>query len=302
MKQPWRLEDPPILKEGGELADLWWPYAADRKILVIEEHLPYLSYLQMLLGRAGYEVISATRAAEGVQRATEERPDVVVMDRRLPALRRFRLLDQLGEEPATARIPTILVYLGKKDSSWRPGDEYVGYISGDPAALVEVLRRLDIAALHRTEAAGDPQPNSSRQRPVGAPSQAQPTRILAADDERHVVRFMEAHLRQADYKVITCFDARELLEKARTEPPDAIIMDMLMPFTDSWLKVYSTLKADPVTASIPLVLLSSHHPGVFPALWTPPSGSVARFLVKPFSPPELLAAVAAALERNLTRP
>jgi CheY-like chemotaxis protein len=302
MKLPWKPGDPPALEEGAALADLWWPYAAGRKVLVIEEHLPYLHYLETLLRRAGYQVISATQAAEAVQKAREEQPDVIVIDRKLPALRRFRMLGQLGE-PTTSQIPVVMVALRNPGNfMWRDGDESVAYISRDPDCLIEILRRLDLRDLHRREAAQAARIDSIHQGADISFRQEQPQRILVADDERHVVRFVETHLRAAGYEVISCFDGRELLERAKRERPDAIVMDLIMPFIGHWLQVFSAVRTDPLTADLPFVLVSPKSPSVSPSLWIPPSGSVAAFLAKPFSSTELLTAVSSALGSKCAEP
>lgn len=300
MKLPWSRKYPPVPDENGsELADLWWPYAAGRKVLVIEEHAPYLEYLETLLQRAGYEVISATEAADGVQKAGEERPDVIVMDRKLPTLRRFRSLDQLAEDPAAGSIPVVMVMLRDAGNyTWRSGDENVAHISGDPGCLVEMLRRIDLGELHRREAAHPSPTEAAQQRAVITQTGEKPKRVLVVDDEPRVIQFMEQHLRRGGYEVLSCFDGREVVERAKAEQPDAIALDLLMPFMRHWLKVFTNLKSDPVTANIPLVLVSSRHPGAHPSLWIPPDGSVAAFLVKPFSPSELLTAVAFTLKRD----
>jgi DNA-binding response OmpR family regulator len=95
--------------------------------------------------------------------------------------------------------------------------------------------------------------------------------------------------------VISCYDGREVLESAKAESPDAIILDMMMPFVH-WLTVFSALKADRATVDVPLILLASR------SQWVPPDSSAAAFLTKPFSPSELLTAVASALERGASGP
>jgi CheY-like chemotaxis protein len=303
MKLPWKPRDPPALdNDVSELADLWWPYAEGREILVIDDHPPYLSYLETLLRTASYEVISAYQPGEAVQRARDEKPDVIVMDQKLPALRGFRALNKLVEDPATAGIPVIMVYLRDPGNfSWRRGDEAVAHLSRAPDALLDMLRRLDLAALAMREASQGIRPDASEQPPNTAPRDDRPKRILVVDDEPHVVRFMEKRLREADYEVISCFDGREAAQKARAELPDAIVLDMSMPFIH-WLTVFSELKTAPSTGDIPVILLDTPHPGVFRSLWIPPNSSAATFLVKPFSPDQLLTAVAAALERGASGP
>jgi DNA-binding response OmpR family regulator len=298
MKLPWKRKDLSALQEeSSELADLWWPYATGRKLLVVEDHSPYRRYLETLLRRAGYEVISASEAEEAVQKAKDEGPDVIIMDRKLPALRRFRALNQLVDHPDTAAIPVVMVWLRNPGNyCWRMGDRNIAYISGDPDHLLDALRRLDLAALSTREASQGTRSGIAEQSPDISPADNRPKRILVADDERHVVRFIERYLRVAGCTVISCYDGREVLESAKAESPDAIVLDMMMPFVH-WLTVFSALKTDRATVGVPLILLASRSPGVAHDRWIPPDSSAATFLTKPFSPSELLTAVASALER-----
>jgi CheY-like chemotaxis protein len=299
MKLPWKRTDPPALqKESSELADLWWPYAAGRKLLVVEDHPPYRRYLETLLRGAGYEVISASQAEEAVQKAKDEGPDVIIMDRKLPTLRRFRALNRLVDYPDTAAIPVVMVWLRNPGNFlWRMGEKNIAYISGDPDHLLDILRRLDLAALSTQEASQGTRSGIAEQSPGIPPADNRPKRILVADDERPVVRFVEQCLRETGCEVISCFDGREVLERAKAESPDAIMLDTFMPFVH-WLTVFTALKTDRATAGIPLVLLAARSPSVSHDQWVPPNSSAAAFLTKPFSPSELLTAVASALERG----
>ena len=83
-----------------------------------------------------------------------------------------------------------------------------------------------------------------------------PKKILAVDDERHIVRLVEVNLQRAGYEVVTAFDGREALEKARTEKPDLIVLDVMMPYMDG-PEVLQKLKADPETRDIPVIMLTS---------------------------------------------
>ena len=83
-----------------------------------------------------------------------------------------------------------------------------------------------------------------------------PKKILAVDDERHIVRLVEVNLGRAGYEVIAAYSGREALEKARAEKPDLIVLDTEMPDMDG-SEVLQALKADPQTQDIPVIMLSA---------------------------------------------
>jgi two-component system alkaline phosphatase synthesis response regulator PhoP len=112
-----------------------------------------------------------------------------------------------------------------------------------------------------------------------------PKKILAVDDERHIVRLVEVNLQRAGYEVVTAYDGREALEKVKSENPDLIVLDVMMPYMDGF-EVLKNLKQDPVTAEIPVIMLTAkaQDADVFRG-W---QSGVDCYLTKPFNPMELL--------------
>jgi two-component system alkaline phosphatase synthesis response regulator PhoP/two-component system response regulator VicR len=112
-----------------------------------------------------------------------------------------------------------------------------------------------------------------------------PKKILAVDDERHIVRLVEVNLQRAGYQVVTAFDGREALEKVKSEKPDLVVLDVMMPYMDGF-EVLKNLKADPTTAEIPVIMLTAkaQDADVFRG-W---QSGVDCYLTKPFNPMELL--------------
>jgi len=112
-----------------------------------------------------------------------------------------------------------------------------------------------------------------------------PHKILAVDDERHIVRLVEVNLARAGYQVVTAFDGREALEKVKSERPDLIVLDVMMPYMDGF-EVLNVLKKDPETKDIPVIMLTAkaQDADVFRG-W---QSGVDTYLTKPFNPLELL--------------
>jgi hypothetical protein len=80
-------------------------------------------------------------------------------------------------------------------------------------------------------------------------------RILVVDDEAHIRTLLRQELNEAGYQVIEAADGAEALKRARENGPDLIILDVMMPHI-SGFDVTSVLKADPLTADIPILILS----------------------------------------------
>lgn len=112
-----------------------------------------------------------------------------------------------------------------------------------------------------------------------------PKKILAVDDERHIVRLVEVNLQRAGYEVVTAYDGKEALDKVKSEKPDLVVLDVMMPYMDGF-EVLKNLKADPETAEIPVIMLTAkaQDADVFRG-W---QSGVDCYLTKPFNPMELL--------------
>ncbi|HEV8640589.1 MAG TPA: response regulator [Methylomirabilota bacterium] len=81
-------------------------------------------------------------------------------------------------------------------------------------------------------------------------------RVLIVEDDRFLRRVHEVGLRQRGFTVLTAADGEEGLRVARTEHPDVVLLDLVMPKLQGF-EVLRLLKADPATEAIPVVILSS---------------------------------------------
>ena len=106
-------------------------------------------------------------------------------------------------------------------------------------------------------------------------------KLLLADDEEDIKTVLKMYLESKGYEVCTAYDGLDALEQAKSEKPDVVLLDVMMPVVDGF-EVCEKLKADPATANIPVIMLSaaSHAESVQRGL---DAGAV-EYLVKPFEP------------------
>jgi CheY-like chemotaxis protein len=111
------------------------------------------------------------------------------------------------------------------------------------------------------------------------------TKILVADDEEYMHRLLQHHLARAGYEIVTARNGREAVEKAGSEKPQLIIMDVMMGEVDG-LTALKQLKQSDSTRGIPIIMMSASAQ----MLTQEESGSsgAAAFFTKPFSPTRLL--------------
>ncbi len=82
-------------------------------------------------------------------------------------------------------------------------------------------------------------------------------RLLLVEDHEELWDFLSRRLQRRGFEVTIAKDGQEGLEKARELHPDVMLLDMNLPLMDGWT-VARLLKADPVTADIPMIALTAH--------------------------------------------
>jgi len=81
-------------------------------------------------------------------------------------------------------------------------------------------------------------------------------KILIVDDEPFNVDYLEQELDDMNYNILTATNGREALDKVTNEPPDLILLDIMMPIMDGFA-VLNELKADPLLRHIPVIIISA---------------------------------------------
>ncbi len=110
-------------------------------------------------------------------------------------------------------------------------------------------------------------------------------RILVVDDEPDFVETVEFFLSGSDYQVFVAKNGKEALEKVKTERPDLVLLDVMMPEMDG-LEACKRLKNDPTTNSIPIIMLTAkgRKEDVVDAI----AAGANSYIVKPFNLSELV--------------
>ena len=115
-------------------------------------------------------------------------------------------------------------------------------------------------------------------------------KVLVVDDDPSIQRLVVMTFEMEGWEVVIADDGIAGLAAARSQKPDAILLDVMMPKMDG-LSVASELKADPDTSRIPVVLLSAKAQAG--DLGAGMAAGADEYITKPFDPLELLDRVAA---------
>lgn len=97
--------------------------------------------------------------------------------------------------------------------------------------------------------------NDTSARPAVPPMGPIP-RILIVDDERRNRQLLEVMLSQEGYELVTANSGLEALDSVAAHRPDLILLDVMMPGLNGY-EVAATLKVDPATRHIPIIILTA---------------------------------------------
>lgn len=81
-------------------------------------------------------------------------------------------------------------------------------------------------------------------------------RILVVDDERPIVRLLQANLTRYGHTVTTAFDGRDALDQIQNGDFDLVILDVMMPFMDGY-EVLKNIRQNQRTAELPVIMLTA---------------------------------------------
>jgi signal transduction histidine kinase/DNA-binding response OmpR family regulator len=224
--------DRPIVKP--ETPDEVSTVAANGKptILLVEDDPHSIDLLSLHLTGAGFEVELARDGQQGLELARSLHPAGIVLDIILPELDGWDLLASVKADPEVADIPVIIVSMLDERGK--------GFALGAAEYLVKPVARDDVlAALDRCFHSHGPV-----------------SKVLVVDDDPKARDLIKATLEPEGYTVTAASGGEEGVALATSELPDLILLDLLMPEVDGF-EVVERLRADPATAEIPIVVLTS---------------------------------------------
>ena len=121
-------------------------------------------------------------------------------------------------------------------------------------------------------------------------------KILVVDDEEDILELLKFNLSREGYQVLCAVSGEQALRLVRSENPDLIMLDLMLPGIDG-LEVTKRLKNDPDTKNLPIVMLTAK--GEEADIVTGLELGADDYITKPFSPRVLIARIRAVLRRRI---
>jgi DNA-binding response OmpR family regulator len=117
-------------------------------------------------------------------------------------------------------------------------------------------------------------------------------KILVVEDDRTLLDLLRYNLEKEGHEVVTAMDGGEAIDRARSSPPDAIVLDIMLPVLNG-LEVCRILRKE---MSVPIIMLTARDDEIDKISGL--DAGADDYMTKPFSMRELLARVRAILRRT----
>ncbi len=119
-------------------------------------------------------------------------------------------------------------------------------------------------------------------------------RILVVDDDKQIVRVLKAYLEREGFRVLTAYDGETALHIIRSEKPDLVVLDLMLPKRDGW-DITRVVRSDPSLSAIPIIMLTARVEDTDKIVGLELGAD--DYVTKPFNPREVAARVRAVLRR-----
>ncbi|MGK5007786.1 EAL domain-containing protein [Janthinobacterium sp. LB2P70] len=213
------------------------------RILIIEDNATNMELMVYLLRAFGYTPLAAYDGEEGVRMARSELPDLIICDVHLPKLDGYGVVAELKKDPQLRKIPalavTALAMVGDRERLLEAG--FNGYIGKpiEPDLFVAELESFLPGA-----------PSTPIKNDIAT--------ILIVDDHVLNREFLTALLGYGGHRLLEAANGADALEILRTERPNLIISDILMPNMDGY-EFVTRVHADPALADVPIIFYTATY-------------------------------------------
>lgn len=201
-------------------------------VLIIDDDAAGCELIGRMLMRQGLHVESANNGTDGIRRARELQPSLILLDVLMPSADGWSVLARLKADPQLAPIPVVMISVTEQQT--------LGFALGAADYLVKPVqheRLVQTVGKH-----------------LGTPAQAQS--ILVVDDDANTRSMLRRLLERQGWRVVEVANGIEGLARIEYAPPALVLLDLMMPHMDGFAFL-DALRAKDSADTIPVIVLTA---------------------------------------------
>jgi signal transduction histidine kinase/CheY-like chemotaxis protein len=206
------------------------PARSGDTVLVIDDNVTAHELITRMLTPEGFRVVTATSGDQGLRLALAEQPLAIILDVMMPAMDGWEVLAKLKADPELAAIPVIMQTM--------IDDQKRGYALGATDYVLKPVDRERLLATLRSH--------------TGRASGS----VLVIEDDADTREMVCRGLRRAGWVTHEAPNGRVALERMRTEMPEAILLDLMMPEMDGF-RFLDEVRAEEAWKAVPIIVLTA---------------------------------------------
>jgi signal transduction histidine kinase/DNA-binding response OmpR family regulator len=203
--------------------------------LVVEDDIKSSELIRVQLEAAGFHVLSAASAEQGLVIAKQQPLALITLDIMLPDMDGWEFLGRVRQIPALARVPVVIISI--------VADSSKGFALGASAIMLKPFSRQELyEALVEIGLF-----------PI---ARGKSPKVLVADDDPRALELTALRIGDMGSTVVRASGGQEAIDLARKELPDLIVLDLMMPDVNGF-DVVDVLQQRPETARIPIMVVTA---------------------------------------------
>lgn len=212
----------PTVKTAGKMVG--------KTILVIDDNPEVIELIRKNIGTA-YNVIGLIDSENAVDKALEIRPAAITLDIMMPGKDGWQVLQELKSTPATQDIPVIILSI--------VDDKNRGFSLGAAEYIVKPInKKVLLNKLKNLE------------------KLARIKKVLIVDPDQETRELMAGFLSEAGVELTAAANSREAMDALNRTKPDLIIVNLILPDSESGLDLVKHVKTEEKTKNIPFILIT----------------------------------------------
>ncbi|MBF0450190.1 MAG: response regulator [Candidatus Magnetomorum sp.] len=245
-------------------------------IMLVEDNPLELNQMERIILNEGFQPIPANNGLMCLELMKETTPDVLVLDLMMPGMDGFQVIEHMRSHPEAREIPVIVVTAKDltSDDKKKLSRNVFSILSKNETVLTELLLKIKsiLSNLSTLEPGAEPKESFSEsekklllvEAPIiqkkssmeSFPTVLKKSKILIVEDNPDNMTTIKAIL-QNQYEIIEATDGEQGLEKAFSEKPDLMILDISLPRLDGY-SVAKKIRADHALNQLPIIGMTAH--------------------------------------------